>query len=66
MTRTNATATLNAHGPRPNARSTSSGTPSISISPRPVKAAKRFLGKALKGLKDWEQPNVLNTDKAPT
>ena len=35
-------------------------------STRNTKAAKRFLGKALKGLKDWEQPNVLNTDKAPT
>ena len=31
-----------------------------------TKAAKRFLGKALKELKDWEQPEVLNTDKAPT
>ena len=29
-------------------------------------AAKRFLGKALRGLKDWEQPEVINTDKAPT
>ena len=35
-------------------------------STRHTKAAKRFLGKALKGLKDWEQPNVLKTDKAPT
>ena len=33
---------------------------------RNTKAAKRFLGKALKELKDWEQPEVLNTDKAPT
>ena len=33
---------------------------------RNTKAAKRFLGKALRGLKDWEQPEVLNTDKAPT
>ena len=33
---------------------------------RNTKAAKRFLGKALNGLKDWEQPEVLNTDKAPT
>ena len=33
---------------------------------RNTRAAKRFLGKALKGLKDWEQPEVLNTDKAPT
>ncbi|AVA24296.1 IS6 family insertion sequence transposase domain-containing protein (plasmid) [Rhizobium sp. NXC24] len=30
------------------------------------KAAKRFLGKALNGLKDWEKPTVINTDKAPT
>ena len=29
-------------------------------------AAKRFLAKALTGLKDWEQPAVINTDKAPT
>ena len=29
-------------------------------------AAKRFLGKALNGLKDWEKPTVINTDKAPT
>ena len=33
---------------------------------RNTKAAKRFLGKALGGLKDWELPEVLNTDKAPT
>ncbi len=33
---------------------------------RITKAAKRFLGKALRGLKDWELPEVLNTDKAPT
>ena len=33
---------------------------------RSTKAAKRFLGKALRGLKDWEQPEVLNTDKVPT
>ncbi|CAG0910095.1 unnamed protein product [Cyprideis torosa] len=32
---------------------------------RNAKAAKRFLGKALKGLKEWEQPEILNTDKAP-
>ena len=31
---------------------------------RNTKAAKRFLGKALNGLKDWELPEVLNTDKA--
>ena len=33
---------------------------------RNAKAAKRFLGKALKDLKDWERPRVINTDKAPT
>jgi transposase, IS6 family len=33
---------------------------------RNAKAAKRFLGKALNGLKDWEKPEVINTDKAPT
>ena len=33
---------------------------------RNTKAAKRFLSKALRGLKEWEQPEVLNTDKAPT
>ena len=33
---------------------------------RNTKAAKRFPGKALRGLKKWEQPEVLNTDKAPT
>lgn len=31
---------------------------------RNVKAAKRFLGKALNGLKDCEKPRVINTDKA--
>jgi transposase-like protein len=29
-------------------------------------AAKRFLGKVLNGLKNWEKPRVINTDKAPT
>jgi transposase-like protein len=33
---------------------------------RNTTAAKRFLAKALRGLKDWEQPEVINTDKAPT
>ncbi len=33
---------------------------------RNTAAAKRFLGKALTGLKDWEKPSVINTDKAPT
>lgn len=33
---------------------------------RNTKAAKTFLGKALKGLKDYEKPRVINTDKAPT
>ena len=31
---------------------------------RNTAAAKRFLGKALNGLKDWEKPTVINTDKA--
>jgi transposase-like protein len=35
-------------------------------STRNAKAAKRFLGKALIGLRDWEKPEVINTDKAPT
>ncbi len=33
---------------------------------RNTMAAKRLLAKALRGLKDWEQPEVINTDKAPT
>ncbi len=33
---------------------------------RNAKAAKPFLGKALNGLKDWEKPEIINTDKAPT
>ena len=33
---------------------------------RNTKAAKRFLGKALNGWKDWELPEVGITDKAPT
>ena len=32
---------------------------------RNTKAAKRFLGKALRGWKEWELPEVVNTDKAP-
>jgi transposase-like protein len=35
-------------------------------STRSAKAAKRFLGKALRGLKGWEKPTKLNTDKAPS
>lgn len=35
-------------------------------SARNAKAAKRFLGKALNGMKDWEKPLKINTDKAPT
>ena len=31
---------------------------------RNAKAAKRFLGKTLRSLKDWELPSKLNTDKA--
>ena len=33
---------------------------------RNTRAAKRFLGKALRGCKEWELPEVVNTDKAPT
>lgn len=33
---------------------------------RNTAAAKRFLPKALNGLKAWETPTVINTDKAPT
>jgi transposase-like protein len=33
---------------------------------RNTKAAKRFLSKTLNGLKDWDKPRVINTDKAPT
>jgi transposase-like protein len=33
---------------------------------RNTKAANRFLGKALKGLKDWQKPLKIDTDKAPT
>ena len=32
---------------------------------RNTKAAKRFLGKALRGWKEWERPEALNTDRAP-
>lgn len=34
--------------------------------PRTAKATKHFLGKALNGLKEWEKPTAVNTDKAPT
>jgi len=33
---------------------------------RNTKVAKLFLGKALKGMKSWAQPQMINTDKAPT
>ncbi len=33
---------------------------------RNSKAAKRFLGKALKSMKSWEHPSSINTDKSPT
>jgi transposase-like protein len=35
-------------------------------STRNTAAAKRFLAKALNGLKQWELPHVVNTDEAPT
>jgi IS6 family transposase len=33
---------------------------------RNAKAAKRFLGEALNGLKAWKRPEFINTDKAPS
>jgi transposase, IS6 family len=36
------------------------------LSPTRTAKAKRFLGKTLSGLRDWEKPEVINTDKAPT
>ena len=33
---------------------------------RNAKAARRFLGKVINGLKEWEKPETINTDKAPT
>ena len=36
------------------------------LSPTRNTAGKRFLGKALHGLKDWQRPEVINTNKAPT
>ena len=36
------------------------------LSPTRSTAAKRFLGKALNGLKVWEKPTIINTGKAPT
>ena len=38
----------------------------LGISISPEDSIKRFLGKALKGLKSWDLPQVINTDKAPT
>jgi len=34
--------------------------------PRNAKATKRFLGKAVNGLKDWEKPETISTDKTLT
>ncbi len=43
------------------------GTIDFSLSPtRNAKVPKRFPGKALNGLKAWQQPLTINTDKAPT
>lgn len=43
------------------------GTIGFYLSPtRNTTAAKRFLVRALRGLKVWKQPMILNTDKAPT
>ena len=48
------------------AAATASAAASPSSPTRNTAAAKRFLGKALTGLKDWERPTIINTDKAPT
>ena len=34
-------------------------------STRNTRAAKRFLGKAMKSVKSWTRPGAINTDKAP-
>ena len=33
---------------------------------RNAKTAKHFLGKALRGFKDWQKPSTIDTDKAPS
>jgi len=38
----------------------------LSVADAELAAAKHFLAKAHRGLKDWEQSPVINTDKAPT
>jgi transposase, IS6 family len=38
----------------------------LSPPPRSSKAAKRFLGKAMRACKEWEKPLTVTTDKAPT
>src|SRR5699024_3262806 len=62
------TSRCGASGPTCTGQSTSGGdTIDFYLSPtRSAKAAKRFLGKALRGLKHWEKPATLNTDKAPS
>ena len=42
-------------------------TPDFHLSPtRSARAAKRFLGEAIRACKEWEKPLTLTTDKAPT
>jgi hypothetical protein len=38
----------------------------LSLADTECQGAKRFRGKALNGLKDWEKPTIINTDKGPT
>jgi transposase-like protein len=38
----------------------------LSLANTEREGCKRFLGKALNGLEDWEKPSVINTDKVPT
>jgi len=38
----------------------------LSLADTDRQSSERFLGKALNDLKDWEKPDVIHTDKAPT
>ncbi len=62
------TSRCGASGPTCTGQSTSGATRSISTCRRPAAPRQRSgsLGKALRGLKHWEKPATLNTDKAPS
>lgn len=62
------TSRCGASGPTCTGQSTSGATRSISTCRRPAAPRQRsgFTGKALRGLKHWEKPATLNTDKAPS